>query len=333
MSTQPEVWRLPSRRDAGAHIHVAARGPRGGTPVLLVHGFFQPASAILDVPDWSLQQALADRGLRVLLFDLRGYGRSSRPPFMDQPPQHSPPALGCLADAVADIQDVVDTLCLNEACDHVDLLGYSWGTARACAFALQSPARVRRIMLYAPVWRPVSGAAAEAADPQRPGRLAPTLGGYRLFGPGDLARQWDGEIGPSPAERFRDPRALQAAEAALLASDAPLLGRGYRAPLGPMCDALAVAQGQALFDATRLQLPMLLVRGDHDQLSSAEDAQALLNALGSPQKRLITIAQGTHLLHLEHAREALIESACAFFGALAGPAAQAPYPTERRPAT
>lgn len=308
----PEAWRLCSSRDPGAQIHASARGPRGGPPLVLVHGFFQPASAILDVPGWSLQQSLAERGLRVVLFDLRGYGRSTHPPFMDLPPGHSRPALGCLADAVADLGDVVARLCLDEGCRQVDLLGYSWGTARACAYALQSPLRVRRLVLYAPVWRPASGAAAEAADPNCPQQLAPALGGYRTFGPGDLARQWDGEIGDAPAAAFREDGALQAAEAALLASDVALHGRGYRAPLGPMCDALAVAQGQPLFDAARLQAPVLLLRGDRDRLSSGADAQGLFDALGSRQRRLVTVPMGTHLLHLEHVREALIESTYAF---------------------
>lgn len=325
-----QVWRIDSRRDPGAQIHVAARGPRGGTPLLLVHGFFQPASAILDVPGWSLQQALADRGLRVVLFDLRGYGRSTRPAFMAQPPGDSQPALGCLADAVADIGDVVEHLCQDEDCEQVDLLGYSWGTARSCAYALQSPRRVRRIVLVAPVWRPATGAAAEATDPRQPGRMDPTLGGYRILGPGDLARQWDNETGDAPIASFRDAQVLEAAEAALLASDAALQGRGYRAPLGPMCDALAVAQGRPLFDAARLQGPMLLVRGDHDLLSSAADAQALFDALGSPQRRLITVAQATHLLHLEHVREALVESTSAFLGASTGSAARALSATQRR---
>jgi pimeloyl-ACP methyl ester carboxylesterase len=323
----PQVWRIDSRRDPGAQIYVAARGPRGATPLLLVHGFFQPASAILDVPGWSLQQALAERGLRVVLFDLRGYGRSTRPAFMTLPPEVSRPALGCLADAVADISDVVEHLCRDEDCEQVDLLGYSWGTARSCVYALQSPQRVRRIVLVAPVWRPATGSAAEAADPRHPGRMNPTLGGYRILSRGDLARQWDGETGDAPITSFRDARVLMAAEAALLASDPALQGRGYRAPLGPMCDALAVTQGQPLFDAARLHGPMLLVRGDHDHLSSAEDAQALFNALGSPDRRLITVAQGTHLLHLEHVRETLIESTCAFLSVSTGAASRVPFTT------
>jgi pimeloyl-ACP methyl ester carboxylesterase len=317
-----ERW-IGSSHDPRARIFVRARGPRGATPLVLVHGFFQPASAILDVSGWSLQEALAAAGLRVVLFDLRGYGRSSRPGFMDRPPQESSPALGCLADAVADIGDVVQHVCETEDCAQVDVLGYSWGTARSAAYALGHPQRVRRLVLYAPVWCPRNGAAAEAASPGDPSRLDVRLGGYRAFGPGDLSRQWDAEIGPQDPRVFRDPRVVAAAEEALFASDTALAGGGYRAPLGPMLDALGVAQGQPLFDAAGLRGNTLLVRGDCDQLSVADDAAGLFAQMRTPDRRLVTIAQGTHLLHLEHARWQLIDEIVGFLGAARRPVPRA----------
>ena len=310
-----ETWQLDSSRAPHEHIHVRARGPRGDTPIVMVHGFFQPASAILDVPKYSLQETLADCGFRVVLFDLRGYGLSSRPDFMALPPAASRPSLACMSDALADLGDVVEFVCRTEGVDRVDLFGYSWGTARSAGFAVAAPHRVRRLVLYAPVWRPASGAAAEAVDPERAGGLNPALGGYRVFTRGDLARQWDAEIGSHDSHAFRDAQVLQAAEHALLASDAALQGRGYRAPLGPMLDALKVIQGTPLFDAERLACDTLLVRGDCDRLSSTSDAAGLLGALRSTNKRLVTIGHGTHLLHLEHARRQLVDEVVGFLAA------------------
>lgn len=313
-----QTWQIDSSRAPHEHIHVRARGPRGGTPVVMVHGFFQPASAILDVPGYSLQQALAAAGFRVVLFDLRGYGLSSRPYFMTLPPAASRPSLACMSDALVDLGDVVEFVCRTERADRVDLLGYSWGTARSAGFAVAAPHRVRRLVLYAPVWRPTSGAAAEAVDPDRAGALNPVLGGYRVFAPGDLAKQWDAEIGSLDPLAFRDSQALQAAEHALLTSDADTQGRGYRAPLGPMLDALEVVRGAPLFDAGRLDCDSLLVRGACDRLSSASDAAGLLCALRSTHKRLVTIGHGTHLLHLEHVRQQLIDEVIGFLAASSG---------------
>jgi pimeloyl-ACP methyl ester carboxylesterase len=326
-----ETWQIDSSRSLHEHIHVRARGPRGGTPIVMVHGFFQPASAILDVPKYSLQEALAAFGFRVVLFDLRGYGLSSRPDFMLLPPAASRPSLACMSDALADLGDVVDFVCRIEGVDRVDLLGYSWGTARSAGFAVAAPHRVRRLVLYAPVWRPTSGPAAEAVDPDRAGALNPVLGGYRVFAPGDLARQWDSEIGSHDTRAFRDSQVLQAAEHALLASDAGLQGRGYRAPLGPMLDVLKVLQGTPLFDAERLDCDTLLVRGDCDRLSSTSDAAGLLCALRSTNKRLVTIGYGTHLLHLEHARRQLLDEVVGFLVASSGESQPAhPFP-KRQP--
>lgn len=310
-----QEWRIPSSADPSAELFVRARGTPcapGDTPVLLVHGFFQPASAILDVPDFSLQATLAARGLRVYLVDLRGYGQSSRPPFMHQAAELTRPSLGQMDDALADLQDAVSFVLQQEAASKVDLVGYSWGTARSARFALAFPAQVRRLALYAPVWRPSTGAAGEAQDPDQPDRLRPALGGYTVFRPGDLQRNWDWEIGAEDPAMFRTQAALHAADAALLASDPDRGEPGFRAPLGPMVDALGVARGGSLFDATRLRHEVLLVRGDRDRLSSEADARALFEAIGSTSKRLITIGWGTHLMHIERSAGAMLEELVSF---------------------
>lgn len=313
-----EEWRITSSADPGARLFVRARGKPGPVPVVLVHGFFQPASAILDVPGHSLQQALAGAGLRVYLFDLRGYGRSTRPAFMDAPPQHSVPSLGCMADALADLGDVVAFVQQREGAACVDLVGYSWGTARSANFALRAPASVRRLALYAPVWRPATGAAADVGDGGQPPGLDPRLGGYTVVLPGDLRRGWDWEIGGADAAAFRDAEALALAEEALMASDSGggRSAEGFRAPMGPKADALEVLRGGELFDARRLRHDILMVRGAQDKLSSATDAAALFEALGSPHKRLVAIGRGTHLLHLEHARWQLADELVAFLSSV-----------------
>jgi pimeloyl-ACP methyl ester carboxylesterase len=119
---------------------------------------------------------------------------------------------------------------------------------------------------------------------------------------------------------------VEAAEQALFASDAKRGGRSYRAPLGPMLDALAVAQGRPLFDSAALRGDVLLVRGDCDRLSVADDAAGLFAQMRTPDRRLVTIAQGTHLLHLEHARWQLIDEIVGFLGTARRPAPRATTP-------
>lgn len=320
-----EEWLIESSADRGARIFVRARGRSGATPVILVHGFSQPASAILDVPGYSLQIGLAQAGLRVYLFDLRGYGRSTRPAFMQKPPLASLPSLGRMRDAWADLHDVADFVRRKEGAVPVDLVGYSWGTARCASFSIQANECVRRLVLYAPVRRPSGGALADVCDPERPQELNPGLGGYAIVRPGELQAQWDREIGTGDWRDFRDPGALQNAQRSLLDSDPGLPDPepGFRFPLGPKLDALEVLRGGALFDASHVRCDALLLRGAQDRLSSQEDADALFRELGSWHKRYVTIGTGTHLLHIENNRWQLLDEIVSFLRSAGRPTVSA----------
>ena len=65
----------------------------GGAPVLLLHGARVPGLASFDlpVPNGSLAGDLAEAGHIVYVMDVRGYGRSTRPPEMSEPPDANPP--------------------------------------------------------------------------------------------------------------------------------------------------------------------------------------------------------------------------------------------------
>src|SRR5687767_4376774 len=60
--------------------------------VLFVHGAGTPAEVAFDVPykDYSWMGYLADAGFDVFSMDVTGYGRSTRPPMMNDPCNLSP---------------------------------------------------------------------------------------------------------------------------------------------------------------------------------------------------------------------------------------------------
>jgi pimeloyl-ACP methyl ester carboxylesterase len=92
-----------------------------GQPVVLLHGF--PDSGRL----WRHQvPALAGAGFQVIVPDLRGYGRSSKPEAVEAY------SLGLLAE---DVQAILDDLGLERA--HV--AGHDWGAALAWALAILAP--------------------------------------------------------------------------------------------------------------------------------------------------------------------------------------------------
>jgi hypothetical protein len=62
------------------------------TPILLIHGARVPGIASFDLPvkGGSLAEDLAIRGLEVYVMDVRGYGASTRPKEMNEPPTPAP---------------------------------------------------------------------------------------------------------------------------------------------------------------------------------------------------------------------------------------------------
>lgn len=109
----------------GTAIEVEVTGE--GPAVVLLHGF--PDSGRL----WRNQvPALAEAGLRVVVPDQRGYGRS------DKPTDVASYAMGFL---VGDVLGMLDGLGLERA----SIVGHDWGAAVAWALASLVPDRVERL--------------------------------------------------------------------------------------------------------------------------------------------------------------------------------------------
>jgi len=103
-----------------------------GDPVLLIHGFASSALVNWLNPGWV--KTLEDAGYRVVAFDHRGHGQSSRSYREDD---YTPPKMA--SDAVA----LLDHLGIRRA--HV--MGYSMGARVAAFMALEYPQRVAALVL------------------------------------------------------------------------------------------------------------------------------------------------------------------------------------------
>lgn len=113
---------MPSADNDGVSIHYEVTGD--GPPVILLHGF--PDSGRL----WRHQvPALADAGFRVIVPDMRGYGRSAKPADVDA--YH-------VVHLVGDTQAVLADAGVARA--HV--VGHDWGAAVAWALASFAPEAV-----------------------------------------------------------------------------------------------------------------------------------------------------------------------------------------------
>ena len=115
----------------GLVLDVAADGPPGGEPVVLLHGFPQSARC------WdAVTPALAAAGLRTLAPDQRGYSPGARPTGR---------AAYRLPELVADAAAVVEAALAGTGRSRAHVVGHDWGAVVAWALAGLRPQLVRTV--------------------------------------------------------------------------------------------------------------------------------------------------------------------------------------------
>lgn len=315
----------------GVGIRVREVRPRAGAagePIILVHGVRVPgiASFDLDVPGGSLAAELAERlGRAVFVMDARGYGGSDRPAAMDRPAAESRP-LSRGHEVVRDIDAVARLAAERTGTDTVALVGWATGGMWSAWYAALWPERVGHLVVLNALYggadrHPTLGPGSPVADPDRPDRLGPKVGGYTLNAASALFPSWDRTIPAEDKAEWRDPAVAEAYARAALASDPAAETRdppAFRAPAGATEDSFHQAGGRRLFDAGSITAPVLLVRSEHDFWSRPEDAAAFAReAARSECVRSVTLPAATHYAHLdrpERGRDALIAEITAFLG-------------------
>ncbi len=302
-------------KDQGIELFLRNKRPEGmaaftpGRTLLMVHGATYPAHTAFDLPlgGLSWMDYIAGRGFDVWCLDLRGYGRSTRPAEMAQPPEANPPLVRG-ETAVGDIAAASDFIRNRRGIPRCVHLGYSWGTALMGRFAADNPAAVERLVQYAPVWLRQG---ASLADP------GGTLGAYRWVTQ-EAARARRGAGVPEAARANLVPAGWFEHWAGVTWATDPEGQRrnppALRAPNGSVADGREFwAAGRAFYEPGRITAPTLLVLGEWDQDTPPYMAQALFPLLtASPGKRLVLLGEGTHGMWMERNRGALFQAVQVF---------------------
>jgi pimeloyl-ACP methyl ester carboxylesterase len=142
--------------DPGIELYVRNKHPAGVTTfdpsriVLFVHGATYPAETVFDLPlgGLSWMDFIAEHGYDVYLVDVRGCGRSTRPPEMSQPADQNAPIVHT-ETAVKDVGAAVDFILKRRDVAKINLLGWSWGTTIMGWYTSQNNAKVNKLALYA----------------------------------------------------------------------------------------------------------------------------------------------------------------------------------------
>src|SRR6266571_453192 len=270
--------------------------------VLFVHGAGTPAEVAFDVPlqDYSWMAYLAGAGFDVFSMDTTGYGRSTRPPAMNDPCNLSqeqqktftpgflsspcPPSYSRNVTTIAsdwnDIDAAVDYIRTQRHVDRVSLVAWSLGGPRAGGYAARHPEKVQKLVLLAPGYGRMSSAEPPAALPAE--GVAMNTQSHDEF-----IANWDRQIGCS--EQY-DPSAAESVWSKMIESDPVGATWGPGVRRAPQTTTWGWNQSVV----TKSQIPTLMISGVHDKQVNPDRVRELYADLGSRQKVFIDLACSSH---------------------------------------
>lgn len=267
--------------------------------VLFVHGATYPAETSFDLrlEGISWMEFIAGRGYDVYLMDVRGFGRSTRPREMDEPPEKNPP-VARTATAAADLGAVVDFILRRRGVGKLCLLAWSWGTRITALYTADHNDKVQRLALYAPGWLRTS---ASMTDP------GGGLGAYRTVTVEAAKKRKRAGVPPEKVQELMPDAWFDAWASVTFATD-PVGARQnppvLRAPNGSVQDNREFwSAGKPQYNPAAIRVPVLLIVAEWDADNPPSMSQALFAALtGAPYKRLVMIGEGTHSVMIERNR-------------------------------
>lgn len=269
--------------------------PKQGKILLLLHGFSTPGYIAFDLDheNCSMMRYFARAGWDTFALDFEGHGLSTDPPLMDllsafpaaKAPIHSDVALN-------DVERVFSFISNLRGIDKVHILGWSLGASRtAPIYTIRHQDNVAKLVLFAPAYTSLGFAEgrrkqADFFDTKvRVMRAHPSVESWYRFGSKEEI------IVPGAEVAFRD---------VILASDPKSgeLGGSFRIPAGRFVDLL---RANPQFDASKITVPTLVIRGVLDTFGSPQDCNLLTNELGSKVKKFVEIPNASHLIPYEKA--------------------------------
>ena len=279
--------------------------------VLFVHGATFPSTPDFDLQykDYSWADWMVDKGYVVYMFDKRNYGFSSREKAMDEPAGNNRP-LSRSFQVIRDIGAVVDHIRKKHGVNKVTLIGWSWGAMTSGYYTSLNSEKVRKLVLYAPAYAfPLHtnlGPGSGSQNKRKPYEFNYALGAYRLGSKAGNDGRWDGEIPVADKSEFREEGVRDAFALEALKTDPTSDTRNppaLRAPNGVLEDTFMQSTGRRIWNASSIYVPTLLIAGEFDTWSFAEDREILMRDLtNAPVKKSVVIKNATHFVLFEKPR-------------------------------
>jgi pimeloyl-ACP methyl ester carboxylesterase len=281
-----------------------------GKTILMVHGASFSGESLFDVPfgGASFMDYFAAKGFDVYSVDVRGYGRSSKPAEMEQPPSANAPLVST-ETGVDDFSSAVEAVLRVRGIERLNVIGMSWGGSVAGAYTSRNPSRVRRVGLVAPQW---------LNDRQSRLDAGGDISAYRLINLPAIRTRWLEAVPETKRSTFL-PRGWfeqwMDATLALETSEAVRTQKSIRATNGAVLDARQFwSSGKPIYRPSDIAVPLLLVHGEWDVDVRIDQALAFFQAVtAAPYKRWVEIGEATHLVLMEQNRSQAFDALAQFF--------------------
>jgi pimeloyl-ACP methyl ester carboxylesterase len=242
-----------------------------GKVLLLIHGYSVPGYVAFDTDhgNCSLMRHFARLGWDTFAVDLEGFGLSTRPPIMDSsdafPDSKAPIHVDVALSGVERMAEFISSL---RGVEQVHLLGWSQGSSlEAPLYAIRPPDKVASLVLFG----------VEYSNPmsmEERQKSAADSGAQKVLHSVPTPERW---AGLGTKEEQIAPGCFEAHRQALLASDPKSgeLGGAVRVPAGRTVDETLAEPD---FDAAKISVPTLVIRGDADTSAKREENQQLTAA-------------------------------------------------------
>lgn len=260
---------------------VALRTTSPDRVVLFVHGAGTPAEVSFDVPyqDYSWMAYLAHAGFDAFSMDMTGYGRSTRPPAMNDPSPTYPHPLTTIASDWNDLAGVIDYLRALRHVEKVSLVAWSLGGPRAGGYTARHPDQIGRLVLLAPAYNRTGPA---DAPKDLPDGTAMNTQSHDEF-VANWARQ-------TLCGDQVDPAASDSVWSEMLASDPVGATWGTGVRRAPQVTVWGFSQPAV----SSMKTPTLMVTGEHDKQVPPDRVRDFYADLGAEHKVFVDLACSSH---------------------------------------
>jgi pimeloyl-ACP methyl ester carboxylesterase len=300
----------------------ALRGPVAPDKVVLfVHGAGTPAEVAFDAgfEDYSWMAYLAKAGYDAFSMDMTGYGRSTRPAFMNDPCNLAKEQQALFVPALMptpcaatysrnmttvgsdwdDISAVVDHILALRHVPSVNLVGWSLGGPRSGGYTAQNSGKVRSLVLLAPAYS--RSGRTSAPDP------VPATGVvFNTQTHAEFLANWDRQVG---CPNQYDPAAAEAVWKDMLDSDPVGATWGTGVRRAPQ----TTSWGWNAEVVRKVKTPVLAIGGALDKQVVPSRVRELVEDLGSDAKVFGDLGCSSHNALWERNHLALFQASLEWF--------------------